>query len=62
MKTRRDSSDTATPADLSPEARALLERISRSKVMIQAHRQGIRINEKRIAEAQAELQRIEGRS
>jgi len=43
-----------------PAARAILERIGRCAFMILAHRLGIAINSRRIAEVQAELQRIEG--
>lgn len=52
--------DGCVTTDLDPRARALLERIARCGHMIQMHRQGITLNQRRIAEAQAELQRIEG--
>jgi len=47
-------------SELTPAARAILERIGRCAYMIRAHRKGIAINSRRIAELQAELQRIEG--
>lgn len=55
-------SDGCVTHDLDPKVLALLQRIARCGYMIDAHRQGIALNQRRIAEAQAELQRIEGRT
>ena len=52
--------DGSVTTDLSPRVRSLIERIARCGYMIDRHREGIAINQRRIAEAQAELQRIEG--
>ena len=54
----RDGTITPEP-DLDPRARAILERIARAGYMIDRHREGIALNQQRILEAQAELERIE---
>ena len=47
--------------DLSPQARAVLERMARCCYMIDRHREGIALNSRRLAELRAELERIEAR-
>jgi hypothetical protein len=53
--------DGTVTTDLDPKVRALLERIARSGHMIQMHRQGIALNQRRILDAQAELDRLQAR-
>jgi len=47
-------------SDLSPVARAILERMARCAYMIDCHREGIALNSQRIAALQAELALSEG--
>lgn len=49
----------ASDADISPRARAILERITRCAYMIDQHRRGISINSQRISQLQNELEQIE---
>lgn len=45
---------------MDPRARAIIERMARCVYVIDKHREGIAINSRRLAELQAELDRIEG--
>lgn len=49
-------------SDLSPAARAILERMARCSYMISMHREGIAINSRRLAELRRELDTVEARS
>ena len=54
---RRDCA-VVPESDLTPVARAILERMARCAYMIDRHREGIAVNSQRIAEYRAELDRL----
>ena len=49
-----------TSDQLIPAVRRILEKMARCSYMISMHREGIALNSRRLAELQAELQRVEG--